>query len=58
MLPQRDGGQLSLADVWDHGGGDVWTIAEEGLVLHLENGNWSVVFDAGVALTHLWGTPG
>lgn len=54
----RDGGVLSLADVWDHGGGDVWTIAEEGLVLHWEKSEWSVAFDAGVTLTQLWGTEG
>lgn len=54
----RDGGVLSLADVWDHGGGDVWTIAEEGLVLHWDKSEWSVVFDAGVTLTQLWGTQG
>lgn len=53
-----DGGTLSLADVWDHGGGDVWTIAEEGVVLHWDKSKWSVVFDAGVALTQLWGTEG
>jgi hypothetical protein len=53
-----DGGVLSLADVWDHGGGDVWTIAEEGLVLHWDKSEWVVAFDAGVSLTQLWGTEG
>ncbi len=44
-----------LADVWDHGGGDVWTISEDGLVLHWDRSQWSVAFDAGVALIQLWG---
>lgn len=54
----RDGGVLNLADVWDHGGGDVWAISEDGLVLHWDGKEWSVAFDAGVALIQLWGTPG
>ena len=53
-LPVTDAGSMSLTDVWANAD-EAWAVTSAGQVLHWKHGVWSIVFEAGVALTGVRG---
>ena len=57
-LPTSETGlPLSLRSVWSVAENDVWSVTDEGLVLHYDGSTWKTEYHANHALSVVWATP-